>query len=134
MNAWRHATAEQRDEFLKFLDSEGVAIPSRSTTAGTGALPRASKTASSAPPGLDFVVAQDGILTPQAIERIKEIIDRRGLRGRFGAPRIGVIMKELTPPFSPHDMSLKSALDHRTRMNRQLIEAIERWLLTLSGV
>ena len=143
-NAWSKATDEQRDEFLAFLDAEGVTLP-RPTPAPTPALTSSSVPAltpaptskptstagssTSAPTaGVGFTFARGGYLTPEAKDRIIQIIDQRGLRNRYGSPKVGVIMKELNPPFSPLDASLGSALAKGTSLKKELIEALESWV------
>lgn len=130
-NAWRKATDEQGDEFLAFLDAEGVTLPlsvpasaltlTTTAIAGNGAPAKAT--------GTGFTVAQKGYLTQQAKDRINQIIDIRRLRGRYGAPKIGIIMKEFGSQFSSNDASLGSALTNGTRLSDDMIKAIEQWLI-----
>ena len=135
-NAWHKATAEQRDEFLVFLDAEGVTLPlpgpksasTPTTTAITGISAPATAT------GTGFTVAQNGYLTQQAKDRINQIIDIRRLRGRYGAPKIGIIMKEFGTPFSPNDASLGSALRSHIRLRADMIKAVEHWLVKHAGM
>ena len=145
-NAWRKATAEQRDEFLALLDAEGVTLPlprpapapapatiSSSvptlTPAPTSTPTLTVGSSTSAPTtGGGFIFARDGYLTPEAKDRINQITDQRGLRDRYGSPKTGVIMRELKPPFSPSDPSLGSALARGTSLKKVMIEALERWV------
>lgn len=133
-NAWRSASDEQREEFLQFLDAQGVTLTPPKPSAGRTPTPTAVSSTSVTTTGLGFVVAQDGHLTPKARDRIIQIIDRRGLRGRSGTPRLGIIMKEFRPPFSPHDASLGMALAQGTRLRHDLVEALERWLAEHAGI
>ena len=128
-NAWNRATAEERDEFRAFLDAEGVALPlSGPTSTPTPTTAPIAGSITSAPATGIGTIAKEGRLAPEARSRINQIIDRRGLRGRFGEPRIGVIMQELIPPFSPRDASLGSALARGTRLRKDMVEALERWV------
>lgn len=143
-NAWRKATDEQRDEFLAFLDAEGVTLPLPRPTPAPAQVPTSSSVPTLAPTptptstagsstsapsaGVGFTFARGGYLTPEAKDRIKQIIDRRGLRGRYGSAKTGVIMRELQPPFSPSDPSLGSALARGTSLKKDMIEALERWV------
>ena len=128
-NAWHRATSEQRDEFLAFLDAEGITLPLAGTTSASAptTAPTAGSITSAPATGIGSI-AKEGRLTREARGRINQIIDRRGLRGRFDEPKIGVIMKELSPPFSPHDASLGSALARGTRLKKDMVEALERWM------
>jgi len=145
-NAWRKATAEEREEFLAFLDAEGITLPLSRPKPAPAPAPTSSSvpaltpaptskptstagSSTSAPTaGVGFTFARDGYLTPEAKDRINQIIDQRGLRGRYGAPKVGVIMKELNPPFSPLDASLGSALARGTSLKKEMIEALEGWV------
>lgn len=138
------ATDEQRDEFLAFLDAEGITLPRPTpapapvpsvssvpvpTPAPTSKPTSSAGTSTSASTaGVGFTFARDGYLTPEAKDRINQIIDQRGLRGRYGAPKTGVIMKELNPAFSPLDASLGSALSSGTSLKKSLINALEAWV------
>lgn len=128
-NAWSKATEEQRDEFLDFLDAEGVKLTKATPAAISVNAPTPVKGPATGNTGLGFVVAQNGCLTTEAKDRINYIIDQRGLRGRFGAPKIGVVMKELRPSFSVYNTALATAVSKGTRMKPELIEAVEKWLI-----
>ncbi len=128
-NAWRKASDEQRDEFLDFLAAEGVKLTKATPAAISVNAPTPVTGPTTVNTGLGFVVAQNGCLTTEAKDRINDIIDQRGLRGRFGEPKIGVVMKELTPPFSVYNTALATAVSKGTRMKPELIEAVEKWLI-----
>lgn len=137
-NAWSKATDEQRDEFLAFLDAQGITLPRKTpapapvpTVSALTPAPTSKPTSSAgsstsaSTAGVGFTFARDGYLTPEAKDRINQIIDQRGLRGRYGAPKTGVIMKELNPAFSSLDASLGSALSSGTSLKKSLINALE---------
>ena len=143
-NAWSKATDEQRDEFLAFLDAEGITLPRPTpapapaptsssvpvlTPAPTSKPTSTAGSSTSAPSaGVGFTFARGGYLTPEAKDRINQIIDQRGLRNRYGSLKTGVIMRELNPPFSRSDPSLGSALWRGTSLQKDMIEALERWV------
>lgn len=128
-NAWLKATPEQRDEFLAFLDVEGVKLQLPTAPAASPASTTAVSHAPLATVGLGFTVAQNGYLTPEAKDRLNQIIDQRRLRGRYGAPKLGIIMREFGPQFSPNDASLGSAISGRIRLREDMIKAVEQWLV-----
>lgn len=151
-NAWLKATPEQRDEFLAFLDGEGVKLPLPRPTPAPTPTPTSSSvpalipaptskptsaagSSTSAPSvGLGFTVAQNGYLTQEAIDRLNQIIDQRRLRGRYGALKVGIIMREFGPPFSPNDASLASALSGGVQLRETTIQAVEQWLVKHANI
>ena len=149
-NAWRKASDKERDAFLAFLDAEGGTLalnrpkpapapaPTSSMMPTLSPAPRLTpgQTAggiTSAPTtGLGSTFARDGYLTTEAKDRLNHIIDQRGLRGRKGTLKVGTIMRELNPPFSPLDTSLEPALTKGTRLREDLLDALERWVTAQS--
>lgn len=146
-NAWSKATDEQREEFLAFLDAQGVTLPLPRPTPAPAPAPTspsvpaltpaptskptstAGSSTSAPSAGLGFTVAQNGYLTQEAIDRLNQIIDQRRLRGPYGAPRVAIIMREFGPQFSPNDASLGSAIRNGTRLREEMITAVEQWLV-----
>ena len=127
INAWEKATAQDRDDFLNHLRKQGVQQPGNpaSAAAPTGSPAGVAATGS----GLGYPVAVGGYLTPQAKDRVLEIVQRRGLIGRYDSPRYGVIMQEMIPPFKPQNMALAQAIRHDKRLKPDMVHALERWLL-----
>ena len=151
-NAWRKASDKERDAFLAFLDAEGVTLALHRPTPAPAPAPKSAMmpmptpaprltpahtagSITSAPTtGHGSTFARDGYLTTEAKDRINRIIGQRGLRGHKGNLKLGIIMREMNPPFSPLDASLEAALTKGRRLSKDLLDALERWVTAQSGL
>ncbi|WP_209427684.1 hypothetical protein [Pararhodobacter sp. SW119] len=133
INAWEKASTQERDDFLDYLRKQGVQPAS---VAAAAAAPTVAPAGGGATGGsrLGYQVAVVGKLTPQAKDRILEIVQRRGLLGQYGAPRYGAIMQELIPPFKPQNMALAQAIRNGTRLKPDMVRALEQWLINQKHV
>lgn len=108
-NAWSKASASEQNDFLRWLATLGV-------TLSPSTIP---------PPGLAFKVAIDRRLTPAATLRIEDIMAKRGLeKGEF--------MAEMG--YNPHDQSVSLALRRSTRLQPDVIRALEKWLAANASI
>lgn len=99
-NAWSKASPVEQHEFLSWL--------------------RASKTISSPAATASFApIAVDRCLVPLAMARVDEIMSKRHLK-------LGDVMAEMG--FSRRDASLGMALARGTRLQPDVIVALEKWL------
>lgn len=108
-NAWSKASASEQSDFLRWLATLGITLPPSATP----------------PPRLAFKVAIDRKLTPAATLRIKDVLAKRGLeKGEF--------MAEMG--FKPHDQSVSLALRRSTRLQLDVIRALENWLAANASI
>lgn len=103
-NAWLKASAAERDAFKAFI---GCAAPSPTT---------------SAPPLAPFSV--DRKLSPHVVKQINAIMLRRGMT-------MGDVMDELG--FKRLNPSLGMALNRNTRLQPDMLAAVEKWIANNLG-
>jgi hypothetical protein len=131
-NAWQKATVDEKLVFLDYLRNEGIlrraqgfelALPQRR------AVQVAAEDIGRAPmPTFPWKVTEHGRLTPEAKERIVDIMRRRELIADGNALKVGVIMEELGRGFKSQDPSLSHALKAGWRIRPELAVALGKWL------
>lgn len=104
-NAWGKASRDEQREFLRWLHADIKA--------------KRPVTPSSMP------IAHDRKLLPDAIARVKDIMSKRRLK-------LGNVMDEMG--FIRLDASLGMALRQKTRLQPEMIAALEKWLAANSFV
>ena len=132
-NAWRKATVDEKLDFLECLRNEGIlrrlkgfelALPQR--RAAQVAVEDIGRTLI---PTFPWKITEHDRLTPEAKERILDIMRRRELIMPDRSYRVGVIMEELGRGFKSQDPSLSHALKAGWRIRPELAKALERWLV-----
>ncbi len=106
-NAWGKATRDEQREFLRWLHADiKTKLP---VTPLSASMP----------------IAHDRKLLPDAIARVKDIMSKRRLK-------LGNVMDEMG--FIRLDTSLGMALRQKTRLQPEMIAALEKWLAANSFV
>lgn len=131
-NAWQKATIDEKYAFLDHLRKEGIL---RRAKGFELELPQ-QRMAQVEPndvgktlmPSFPWKITENARLTPEAKERILEIMRRRELIMPDGSYRVGVIMEELGRGFKSQDPSLSHALKRGWNIRSELAKALEKWL------
>ena len=134
-NAWKKATPTEQRDFLGHLHKIGaIAPPAPAASPRIAPASHAPSAAAGTASALAFKVASGQYLTAEAKIRINEILDRRGLRSARGARQTAQVMRELKPPRNPHDPSLGFALARGRKLQEEMIDSLEKWLIEHADV
>jgi hypothetical protein len=132
-NAWQKATVDEKFAFLNYLRNEGIlrrakgfelAVPPRRS-----AQVPLNDVGRTLIPTFPWKLTEHDRLTPEAKERILDIMRRRELILPNRSYRVGVIMEELGRGFKSQDPSLSHALKAGWRIRPELAKALEKWLV-----